>query len=109
MGKESITALPFGIEVLGCHFQNQCSKRYTMDLRIKSFEEYKAKYAQSVEDPEGFWDEIAKTFNWQRGYDRVLNWEFVSSFSEMTIEAIFSNVHLTTRKPLYVRCIKLPI
>lgn len=47
-----------------------------MDLRIKSFEEYKAKYVQSVEDPEGFWDEIAKTFNWQKGYERVLNWEF---------------------------------
>ena len=47
-----------------------------MDLRIKSFEEYKAKYAKSDEDPEGFWDEIAKTFNWQKGYDRVLNCEF---------------------------------
>lgn len=53
-----------------------------MDLRIKSFEEYKSKYTQSVEDPEGFWDEIAKSFNWQRGYDRVLNWEFESPHVE---------------------------
>jgi len=53
-----------------------------MDLRIKSFEEYKSKYTQSVEDPEGFWDEIANTFNWQRGYDRVLNWEFDSPHVE---------------------------
>ena len=47
-----------------------------MDLRIKSFEEYKAKYAQSVEEPEQFWDEIANSFNWVKKYDKVLDWEF---------------------------------
>lgn len=47
-----------------------------MDLRIKSFEEYKAKYAQSVEKPEQFWDEIANSFNWVKKYDKVLDWEF---------------------------------
>ncbi|MCL4167526.1 UNVERIFIED_CONTAM: hypothetical protein GTU68_066435, partial [Idotea baltica] len=47
-----------------------------MDLRIKSFEEYKKNYAKSVTDPEGFWDNIAKTFSWQKEYDNVLTWEF---------------------------------
>ena len=58
------------------HDQKEGAKHYTMDLRIKSFEEYKAKYAQSVEEPEQFWDEIANSFNWVKKYDKVLDWEF---------------------------------
>lgn len=56
--------------------QKEGAKHYKMDLRIKSFEEYKAKYAQSVEKPEQFWDEIANSFNWVKKYDKVLDWEF---------------------------------
>lgn len=47
-----------------------------MDLRINSFAEYQDKYAQSVHDPEGFWDQIAQTFTWQKPYSKVLQWEF---------------------------------
>ncbi|KAB1064806.1 acetate--CoA ligase [Salibacter halophilus] len=47
-----------------------------MDLRIKSFDEYKEKYEQSVKDPKGFWDEIAQKFTWQKPYDEVLDWNF---------------------------------
>lgn len=47
-----------------------------MDLRIKSLEEYKEKYAQSVENPEKFWDEIAQTFHWRKPYSNVLDWDF---------------------------------
>lgn len=47
-----------------------------MDLKIKSFEEYREKYAQSAQDPETFWDGIAKTFHWRKPYERVLDWEF---------------------------------
>lgn len=47
-----------------------------MDLRIKSFEEYKEKYQASVNDPDAFWDEIAKTFTWQKPYDKVCDWDF---------------------------------
>lgn len=56
--------------------QKEGAKHYNMDLRIKSFEEYKAKYAQSIEEPEQFWDEIANSFNWVKKYDKVLDWEF---------------------------------
>lgn len=45
-------------------------------LRIKSFEEYKEKYALSVEDPEAFWGEIAENFTWRKKWDRVLDWNF---------------------------------
>jgi acetyl-CoA synthetase len=47
-----------------------------MELQIKSFEEYQEKYKQSVEQPEQFWDEIARTFQWQKPYDQVCKWEF---------------------------------
>ncbi len=47
-----------------------------MDLRIQSFEEYQAKYRQSVEQPEAFWDEIAQQFTWRKPYDKVVDWNF---------------------------------
>lgn len=47
-----------------------------MDLKTNSFEEYKEQYKRSVENPEKFWDEIGKTFQWQKPYDKVLDWNF---------------------------------
>lgn len=47
-----------------------------MELRIKSFEEYQAKYKKSVENPDAFWDEIAQTFDWRKPYDKVCEWDF---------------------------------
>ena len=49
-----------------------------MELRIKSFEEYKEKYEESITNPDGFWDGIAQTFHWQKPYDTVCEWEFES-------------------------------
>lgn len=39
-------------------------------------EEYRAAYAQSVEQPEAFWEKIAEQFLWRRKWDKVLSWEF---------------------------------
>jgi acetyl-CoA synthetase len=47
-----------------------------MELRIKSFEEYKEKHKKSVENPSEFWDEIAQTFTWKKPYNKVLEWDF---------------------------------
>ena len=47
-----------------------------MDLKIQSFEEYKSKYQQSVEDPSKFWGEIAETFYWRKKWDTVLDYNF---------------------------------
>ena len=44
--------------------------------RITSLEEYHAAYQRSVEDPEGFWGEIAARFFWRKPWQRVLSWEF---------------------------------
>ena len=44
--------------------------------QITSFEQYKADYKKSVEDPEGFWSAIADNFYWRKKWDKVLNWNF---------------------------------
>ncbi len=44
--------------------------------QINSFEEYQAAYKKSVENPDGFWGEIASNFLWRKQWDKVLNWNF---------------------------------
>jgi len=44
--------------------------------QIKSFEEYKTAYKKSVEDPEGFWAEVAESFTWKKKWDTILTWNF---------------------------------
>src|SRR5687768_583622 len=44
--------------------------------QIKSLEEYKAAYKQSIEKPEEFWDGIARNFLWHKPWDKVLEWNF---------------------------------
>ncbi|POY36578.1 acetate--CoA ligase [Solitalea longa] len=45
-------------------------------FKISSFEEYQQVYKKSVDDPEGFWADIAGTFRWQQKWDKVLDWNF---------------------------------
>ena len=44
--------------------------------QIKSLEQYHEDYKKSVEDPEGFWGNIAENFEWRKKWDKVLNWNF---------------------------------
>jgi len=44
--------------------------------QIKSFEEYKAAYTKSMEQPRAFWGAVAENFTWRRKWDQVLNWNF---------------------------------
>lgn len=44
--------------------------------QIRSEADYHAAYQKSVENPEGFWAEIAAHFHWRKKWDRVLNWNF---------------------------------
>lgn len=34
--------------------------------QITNFEEYKDAYKKSIEDPEGFWTEVAENFSWKK-------------------------------------------
>jgi acetyl-CoA synthetase len=43
---------------------------------IKTFQDYQQKYKKSIEDPEGFWAEVANDFVWRKKWDKVLEWDF---------------------------------
>jgi acetyl-CoA synthetase len=45
-------------------------------FQITSFDEYKRAYKKSVDDPEGFWSDVASSFLWRKKWDKVLEWNF---------------------------------
>ena len=47
-----------------------------MNHRINTLHEYFQVYKKSVDQPEEFWGEIAKSFTWQEPWDKVLEWDF---------------------------------
>jgi acetyl-CoA synthetase len=44
--------------------------------QISSFDQYQSAYKKSVEDPDGFWSDIAEHFQWRRKWDKTLEWNF---------------------------------
>lgn len=47
-----------------------------MAARITSFEQYQQDYKLSVDDPVGFWADVANNFTWHKKWDTVLEWDF---------------------------------
>jgi acetyl-CoA synthetase len=43
---------------------------------IQSKEAYSSTYKKSIEDPEGFWADVAADFQWKKKWDKVLEWDF---------------------------------
>lgn len=53
------------------------SKEFSAKAHIKSMDEYNAIYKRSIDDPEGFWAEMAeKHISWYKKWDKVLEWDF---------------------------------
>ena len=46
------------------------------NFKISSFAEYKKAYKKSVENPEGFWSDIAENFTWHKKWEKTLEWDF---------------------------------
>ena len=44
--------------------------------QINSFDEYQSAWQKSVEDPAGFWGDIAQHFQWKKPWETVLEWNF---------------------------------
>ncbi|MBS1663558.1 MAG: acetate--CoA ligase [Bacteroidetes bacterium] len=44
--------------------------------QIRSREQYDLAYKKSIEDPEGFWADVASNFQWQRRWEKTLEWNF---------------------------------
>ena len=53
------------------------SKEFSKRAHIKSLEEYEKIYKRSIDDPEGFWAEMAeKNLTWFKKWDKVLEYNF---------------------------------
>jgi acetyl-CoA synthetase len=53
------------------------SKDFSEKAHIKSMAEYEALYKRSIDDPEGFWGEMAeKNLTWFKKWDKVLDYDF---------------------------------
>ncbi len=51
---------------------------YPIDnAHVNSFEAYQTQYAESVQDPEAFWAQIAERLTWYQKWDTVRNYDFV--------------------------------
>ena len=49
------------------------SAEFSSKAHIKSMEEYQALHKRSLEDPDGFWSEVASELHWFKKWDTVLN------------------------------------
>ena len=57
------------------------SPEFSAKAHIKSMAEYEALYKRSVEDPEGFWGEMAeKNLTWFKKWDKVLDYDFTKPY-----------------------------
>ena len=60
-------------------------------MQIKTFEDYQQAYHHSTTDAEGFWSDVANSFQWMRKWDRVLSWDF-NSFDVRWFEGAELNI-----------------
>ncbi len=51
-------------------------EKFSKAAYIKSMEEYKEIYQRSIDDPEGFWGEMAEQLDWYKKWDKVLVEDF---------------------------------
>ena len=58
------------------------SEEISKDAYIKSFDEYKKMYQRSIEDPEGFWGEMAEQLDWYKKWDKVQVNDFANAKHE---------------------------
>jgi len=48
----------------------------SVSYQISSLEQYHSDSKRSVEDPEGFWADVASSFYWRKPWDKTLSWNF---------------------------------
>ncbi len=59
---------------------------YRKNAWIKSMDEYKTIYRRSVEDPDGFWGDIAEQFYWEKRWDKVREFNYSISKGPVYLE-----------------------
>ncbi|MBI5526094.1 MAG: acetate--CoA ligase [Deltaproteobacteria bacterium] len=51
-------------------------REFAEKAHVKSLEQYKAMYKRSIEDPDGFWGEMASNLHWFKKWDRMVEEDF---------------------------------
>ncbi len=59
---------------------------------IKSFEEYKKLWEQSINDPDNFWAKMAEEFTWFKKWDRVRSYDFKNKIDIKYFEGAETNI-----------------
>ncbi len=54
---------------------------FSEKAHIKSMEQYKEMYDRSINDPEGFWAEVAEGFYWKEKWNKVREYDFEGTIS----------------------------
>ena len=57
------------------------SAEFASRAHIQSLEQYRRMYQRSIEDPEGFWGEIAEGFYWRKKWTQVREFDFTDRIS----------------------------
>ena len=55
------------------------SKEFSENAHIKSMAEYEEMYNRSINDPDGFWAEMASQLDWFKPWDKVVEYDFVNA------------------------------
>ena len=64
---------------------------------IKTMDDYKKMYKESIEDPEAFWGKMAEELDWFKKWDKVLVEDFANAKHEWFVGGKL-NVTLVNRK-----------
>ena len=59
---------------------------------IKSYDEYKEMYDRSINDPDGFWADMAENFHWNKKWDKVREFDFKNDVSIKFYEGAETNM-----------------
>ncbi|MFQ6114832.1 MAG: acetate--CoA ligase [bacterium] len=55
------------------------SPNFSKKAHIKSMEQYRELYKESVEDPDSFWGRVAERLHWYKKWDKVVSYDFVKA------------------------------
>ncbi len=75
-------------------------KEFSARSNVGSMEEYEALYKRSIDDPDGFWSDIASELEWFEPWNRVMEWDepwvkwFVGGKTNLSFNCL--DRHLTT-------------
>jgi acetyl-CoA synthetase len=52
---------------------------FSQKAHIQSLEQYRETYQKSIDDPDGFWSQVAERLHWHKKWDKVIDYDFVNA------------------------------